>query len=187
MELVSARVSVERNADLLSVVIAPRLSRMQEALLVAWNLAWLLCGAIIFVELLRMPSGSPRSFVIAFLAFWVWFAIRIGRVMLWRLKGFELLRVKDGRLTIKDSILGYGRANDYFIENIQRFGALAIDESTWTWQLNDSFWVMGAERLGFEHLGRKVVFGKGLTQEESQRLATILEAALRKARRSAVQ
>lgn len=187
MEFVSARVSVERKGDQLSVVISPRLSRMQEALLVAWNMAWLLCGVIILVELFRMPAGSQRSFVVAFMAFWSWFAFRIGRVMLWRLKGFELLRLKDGRFTIKDSILGYGRANDYFLDNIQRFGALTIDEGSWSWQLNDSFWVMGAERLGFEHLGRKVVFGKGLTRDEAQRLVTIIEGALRKARRPSVQ
>jgi hypothetical protein len=187
MEFVSERVSIERKGEQLSMVISPRLSRMQEALLVAWNVAWWICGVFILVELFRMPAGSQRSFVIAFMAFWLWFAFRIGRVMLWRLKGFELLRLKDGRFTIKDSILGYGRANDYFLENIQRFGALSIDESSWTWQLNDSFWVMGAERLGFEHLGRKVVFGKGLTHDEAQRLMTIIEAALRKARRQAPQ
>ncbi len=187
MEFVSARVSVERKGEEMSVVISPRLSRMQEALLVAWNLAWLVCGVIILVELFRLPGGSQRTFWVAFMAFWAWFALRIGRVMLWRIKGFELLRLKDGRFTIKDSILGYGKANDYFLENIQRFGQLSIDESSWTWQLNDSFWVIGAERLGFEHLGRKVAFGKGLTREEALHLVPIIEGALRKARRQRAQ
>ncbi len=187
MEFVSGRVSVERTGEQLSVVIAPRLSRLHEALLVAWNLAWWACGVFILLEMVRMPAGSQRTFWIAFMAFWAWFALRIGRVMLWRLKGVELLRLKDGRFTIKDSIFGYGRANDYFTENIQRFGMLAVDESSWTWQLNDSFWVMGAERLGFEHMGRKVVFGKGLSRDEAQGLAPIIEGALRQARRQPVQ
>jgi hypothetical protein len=104
-------------------------------------------------------------------------------VVLWRLKGFELWRLKGGSLTVKDSILGYGRANEYFVENIQRFGPITVDETSWKWQLNDSFWVMGGERLGFEHMGRKVAVGKGLTREETQRLAPVLDRALKEARR----
>ncbi len=104
-------------------------------------------------------------------------------MVLWRLKGFELWRLKEGSLTIKDSIIGYGRANEYFVENIQRFGLIPVDETSWKWQLNDSFWVMGGERMGFEHMGKKVVMGKGLTIEEAQRLAPVLDRALKEARK----
>ena len=107
MEFISERVSVERQADGLSVVISARLPRAKEALLIAWFLAWLACGIYIAMETARMPTGRMRSFFFAFMAFWIWFALRIGRVVLWRLKGFELWRLKDGVLTIKDSIFGY--------------------------------------------------------------------------------
>ncbi len=183
MEFISERISVERKDDGLSVVISARLPRSKEAMLIAWFVAWLACGVYIMTELGQMPAGRMRSFFIAFLAFWTWFALRIGRVVLWRLKGFELLRVKGGVFTIKDSILGYGRANEYFTANIQRFGPIAIDERSWKWQLNDSFWVIGGERLGFEHLGKKVAFGKGLTKEEALRLVPALDKALRTSRR----
>ena len=101
------------------------------------------------------------------------------------MKGFELWRLKDGVLTIKDSIFGYGRANEYFVENIQRFGPIAVEETSWKWQLNDSFWVIGGERLGFEHVGKKVVMGKGLTSEEAERAARLLERALKGSRKKA--
>ena len=184
MEFISERVSVERHPDGLSVVVSARLPRMKEALLVAWLVAWVVCGAYIILELTRMPAGQMRTFFMVFLAFWVWFLFRIGRVVLWRLKGFELWRLKDGRFTIKDSLLGFGRAHDYFVENIQRFGPIAIDETSWKWQLNDSFWVIGGERLGFEHLGRKVAFGKGLTPAEAEQLAREMERAFKAARKA---
>ncbi len=183
MEFISERVSVERGPDALSVVISARLPRAKEALLVVWFLAWVACGVCVALEMARMPQGSQRSFFLAFMAFWAWFVLRIGRVVLWRLKGFEIWRSKDGVLTIKDSIFGYGRANDYFVENIQRFGPLAIDETSWKWQLNDSFWVIGGERLGFEYLKKKVVLGKGLTREEAARAAQLLDAELKKVRK----
>jgi hypothetical protein len=183
MEFISDRVSVEQQPDGLSVVISARLPRYQETLLVVWFLAWLTCGAFVLYELVHIPPGPRRSFFIAFMAFWGWFAFRIGRVVLWRLKGFELWRIREGRLTIKDSIFGYGRAHDYFIENIQRFGPLVIDTASWKWQLNDSFWVIGGERLGFEHAGKKVVLGKGLTEEEAQRAAMLVDKALKRYRK----
>ena len=185
MEFISERVSMEQRADGLSVVISARLSRAKETLLVSWVLAWSVCGILIAVEMASLPAGRMRTYLIVFLVFWAWVAVRIGRATLWRLKGFELWRIKDGRLTVKDSILGFGRANDYFVEIISRFGPLAIDESSWKWQLNDSFWVMGAERIGFECAGKKVAIGKGLTREEAERLVRVMTKALTAARKKA--
>lgn len=187
MEFISERVSVERKADSLSVVISARLPRAKEALLIAWFLAWSVCGIFIAVEAAKLPPGQMRSFFFAFLAFGVWFAVRIGRVVLWRLKGFEIWRLKGDVLTIKDSIFGYGRANEYFVENIQRFGPIAVEETSWKWQLNDSFWVMGGERVGFEHAGKKVVVGKGLTRQEAEGAAQVLERALKASRKQAAK
>ena len=73
------------------------------------------------------------------------------------------------------------------MENIKQFGLLEVDETSWKWQLNDSFWVMGAERLGFTHVEKKVIFGKGLDKEEARRIAVVLERALKQARKASAQ
>lgn len=185
MERISERVSVEQRPDGLSVVITARLPNMQRSLLLAWFTAWTLCGAYFIWELFRTTDKQLELGLSIMLAFWLWFEWRIGGVVLWRLRGFEIWRLKDDRFTIKDSVFGYGRADDYFVANIQRFGPLVIDRKDWKWQLNDSFWVKGAERLGFEHLGKKVAIGKGLTDQESARLAAVVEAALKRVRKKA--
>lgn len=185
MQFVSERVSIDRSAGRLSIVVSPRLSRGKEALLVSWVIAWVACGAYVMYEAWHMTPGRERQFVLAFLAFWLYFLIRIGRVALWRLKGFELLRVKDGVLTIKNSILGFGKARDHFAENIIRLSLLEIDPKSWKWQFNESFWVMGGERLCFEHIGRQVVFGRGLTDEEARQVLALLKAALTRERKQA--
>lgn len=185
MEFLSDRVSVQRKEDVLSIVISPRLSRVNEALLLAWVTAWTLCGAYVVYALFQMSSGQQRSFTLAFMAFWTFFEVRMVRVLLWRMKGFEKWRLKDGTLTIKDEILGNGRASDHFVENIQKLGLIDIDRTSWKWQLNDSFWVMGGERLGFEHMGKKVAFGKGLTDEEAKQVLVTLQEALKMARKRA--
>lgn len=183
MEFISDRVSVEQRPDGLSVVVSARLPRSKETLLVAWAFAWLCCGAYMMWELVRQPAGPLRTYLAVFMGFWLLYAWRIGGVVLWRLKGFELWRLKDGVFTIKDSVFGYGRANDHFVENMQRFGVVAVDETSWKWQLNDSFWVKGGERLGFEYGGRKVVFGKSLTRAEAEKAARLLERAFAQYRR----
>jgi hypothetical protein len=180
MEYLSERVSVDRQADRTSVVISARVGRVKERLLLVWVLAWALCGAYVFYLLPGIPKGEPlRQFLLVFLAFWVYFLIKIGKAALWRLKGFELWRIKNGTLTIKDSLFGYGKATDHFVDNIQKLGLINEDPASWKWQWNQSSWVIGGERLGFEYLGRKVVFGKGLTEEEARRLVPILKDALK--------
>lgn len=185
MEYLSERVSVERDAGRTSVVISARPSKKKEALLVSWTIAWILCGAYIAYARSEMAVGDPlRQYLLAFLAFWAYFLLKVGRATLWRLKGFELWRIKDGSLTIKNSLFGYGKAQVYFVENIQRMGLLNIDPSSWKAQWNDSIWVVGGERLGFEHLGRQVAFGKGLNDQEARDLLHVLKEALREERRN---
>lgn len=183
MEYLSERVSVDRRDGRTSVVISARPSKGREALLVTWTITWLLCGIYIMVARTELQAGDPlRQYLLAFLAFWAYFMLKIGKATLWRLKGFELWRIKDGTLTLKDSLFGYGKATDHFVDNIQKLGLLNMDRSSWKWQWNDSIWVIGGERLGFEYLGRKVVFGKGLTDDEARRLVAILKDALRQQR-----
>ena len=184
MERISDRVTVDRSDGRTSVVINARLPKGKEAMLVAWFVAWIAVGGYVLYERGKLPASDPmRQYLLLFLAFWLYFAVRVGKAVLWRLKGFELWRLKDGIFTIKDSILGYGKARPYFIENIQRLGLLAVDRTSLKWQLNDSFWTIGGERLGFEHLGRKVIFGKGLNDEEAKRVLFVLQDALKRERK----
>lgn len=183
MEQLGQHVSIDRREGRTSVVIEARATRAQRVLLALWLLAWLTAGVVVIIARTKLPAGDPaRQFMLAFLAFWAYFLVMVGRSVLWRWRGVELWRVKDGVLTVKDSIMGYGRARDYFAENIQRLGLISIDRTSWKWQWNDSVWVIGGERIGFEHLGRKVVLGKGLTDDEARRLVSVLKEALRKER-----
>ena len=127
-----------------------------------WVLLWTACGAAFIHQLATMENGAPRAFMIGVCVFWLFYEVRVGRTLLWRMRGFELWRVKNGVFTIKDSIFGYGKARDWFIANISELGVLTINRSDWRFQFTDSFWTMAGERLGFKHIERRVAFGKGL-------------------------
>lgn len=184
MEHLSERVSIDRRDGRTSVVISARTTRGKQTLLITWAVAWIACGIIVILERSKLPAADPaRQYMLAFLAFWAYFAVVIGRAVLWRLKGFELWRIKDGALTIKSSILGYGKAHTYFTANIQQLGLIIMDRDSWKWQWNQSVWVVGGERLGFEHLGKKIVFGRNLTDDEARALVPILKRALKEERK----
>lgn len=186
MEFISERVSYRQQDDSLSVVISSRLPRSKEFLLIGWLLAWTACGYVFLHELSRGVEKDMFIPLVILLAFWIYFEVRIFHVVLWRLKGFELWRVQDGELIIKDSLFRLGKANRYFIANIKRFGLLNMDETSWKWQMSDSFWTRGAERLGFEYHEKKVAFGRGLTKEEAGKLVHLLAGALKRERKSGV-
>ena len=184
MEFIRDRVSVERQGEGSSIVIVSRLPKRQGALLIGWLVAWTLCGVAFLYEFLHGAGPDMRVPLFIMLAFWGYFELRIIRVVLWRKKGFELLRVKDGELTIKNSLYRFGKATRYFIANIQRLGLLNMDETSWKWQMSDSFWTRGAERLGFEYHEKKVAFGRGLTEEEAREVVQLLAAELKRERKA---
>lgn len=184
MEFISDRVSMERQGAGASFVIGARLPKGKETLLLLWLLAWTACGMAFLYEAVRGPAPDARVPLFILLAFWAYFELRMMRAVLWRRKGFELWRVLDGELTIKNSLYHFGKANRYFIANIQRLGLLNMDKTSWKWQMSDSFWTRGAEQIGFEYMGRKVAFGRGLTGEEAQQLVRLLAAELKRERKT---
>lgn len=186
MEFISERVSVEQPAEGgMSVVISNRLPKTRRYLLLGWLVAWTGCGMAFLYELASGTDQDLRVPLVVMLSFWAYFEVRIARVVLWRTKGFELWRLKEGELTVKDSLFGFGKANHYFVANIQRFGLLNVEKDSWKWQLSDSFWTRGAEQLGFEYHGKKVAMGRGLTDAEARALAQQFGTALKRERKTA--
>ncbi len=185
MEFISDRVSIERQGSGTSFVISARLPKRQEQLLLGWLAVWSLCGmAFLYEALYRRVPGMVVPLLVM-LAFWAYFELRILRVWLWRTKGFEIWRVLEGELIIKNSLFRFGKADRYFIANIQRFGPLNMDKTSWKWQMSDSFWTRGAEQLGFEYHDKKVAFGRGLTEQEAHKLVQLLSAELKRERKVA--
>lgn len=185
MEFISERASIERQGNSASFVISARLPKKQLVLLVLWLSVWTLCGLAFVYEASVNRSPELRMPLWVMLAFWAYFELRILRVLLWRTKGFELWRAMEGELVIKNSLFGYGKASRYFIANIQRLGLLNMDKASWKWQMSDSFWTRGAEQLGFEYQGRKVAFGRGLSEQEAGRLVHLLAQELKRERKAA--
>jgi hypothetical protein len=109
------------------------------------------------------------------LSFWVFFEIRIGKALLWRKYGMEFLKLEDGQLFIKNSIKGYGKALPYFCANIKNIYLLDKKDTSPLAFLENSFWFVGGETIGFYHKDKLVKLGKQLRKEEAKKLVEFLK------------
>jgi len=174
------QVSYRLKPDGCSVVITARTERWKETLLVVWVLAWTICGAYFLYELSLPHPRETKMALVIMLFFWFYFELKIGRAMLWRLWGYEQVLFSKGRFSIKRSIKGYGKRHDYFTDNINHFHKVDMPANSFLSFMENSFWVLGGERIYFEHLSKKVALGRQLDEETTVKLISFLNKQLTK-------
>ncbi len=179
MEFISDNVSVDQSKGRLSVVISQKLEGWKKSLFVTWFVFWSCCGVYFIVALTTEPARETKLMILVLLVFWTYYAWKIGKALMWRLKGVEQWRVLDGVLTVKDSINGFGKPKKYFAENIQKFGLMEIDKASWKWHMSNSIWQIGGERIGFEYFGKRIGIGKGLSDRDAEQVVHKVGKALK--------
>ena len=112
--------SVQRSEGRFSVVISGKVEPWKEALLFAWVFAWTACGIYFLYTFLNATDRDLKLGLMVMLIFWAYFEMRIGKALLWRKFGKELIRLKDGVLSFKNDINGYGKSQDHFVQNIEK-------------------------------------------------------------------
>lgn len=189
-KMLSERVSFRRTPEELTVVITQEVSRMKEALLFAWLMAWFAIGCVfVYYWLIESEAGSSdRIFFAISTAFWLYFFVKIMKVYLWRKIGKELLRIKDETLSYRMAFGRMGKVQNFSTGQIKKFGTVPYDFTKFGEFMDRSSWVIGGDMLGFEYRTKKILFGKQLNDQEARQLARIIEKGLReipaRARRS---
>lgn len=179
-QTIGDRISFDRSANELTVVITQQISRKKETIFLLWLLALLLAGGAFINYWISNPAGSSdRVFFMVCTAFIAFFLVRYGKVFLWRKIGREMIRIKGEEMSIKNAFGSYGRAQFFNTNNVHRFGVIPYDFTKFGQFMDRAFWEMGGETLGFEHGGRKYRFGKQLDEREAERLARVIDKCLR--------
>lgn len=182
IKYLSDRISYQQKDDAMSIVISGKTERWKEAALIAWVLAWTASGIYFIYQLGQDLPRETKMGIFIFLFFWLYFEVRVGRALLWRLWGFEQIRFTPGQMSIKRNIKGYGKRADYFLQNIDAFKKVEVSNRSLIASMEESFWVVGGERLYFDHLGKKIGLGLQLNPEEANRLLELLQRQLKKFR-----
>jgi hypothetical protein len=180
MKWIGERISFLDKKDSISFVIYPPKLGRKKGLLITWFLLWLLIGGYVTSQMFKDYNDQEKLALFIFMIFWLYFAIRVLRTMLYLFFGREYIKLDKNVLRIKRSIGSYGNTKQYFIENITKFSLIAMKENSFQKVYDDSLWVRGSNRIQFEFFQKRISFGRKLEEKDSKMMFQILTKRIEK-------
>jgi len=175
---IGTRTTWLRHPDALTVVITQEVPPKTFLAIAVWYGGWVLAGAGMAYGAATAASADERLFLVICLAFWAFFAVRIGKVLLWRRIGRESLRVKAGALTYKRAWGTWGRAEEFDLADVTRLEVVKRDPRKFLEVLDIEPWIIGGESLRMRYRGRTVPMALQLEAREAAALAAVLDRAI---------
>ena len=176
---IGKRIVVKRNHREIIIEISQRVKRWQETLMLLWLIAWTFCGIVFLYHAFAGSNRSEQIFFIICSSVFLFFFVRIGKVFLWRIKGREIISISNGKIQLQNAFGSRGKKEIFLFENIFKLGIIKRDPTSFLGFLDESFWVIGGERVGFSYAGQKIRLGKQLSPKDSELLIRVLESGLR--------
>jgi hypothetical protein len=177
-KFIGKRISVRRSKGEIHIAITQQIERWQEATLVAWILAWLFCGVVIISNAFT-AAGSMQIMLIVVSSLWLYFFVRVLKAYLWRKLGREIIVMRSGKMSLKNAFGQLGKTEEFNYQHIFKLGLVKRDPANFFAFLDDSFWVIGGERIGFNYSGQKIRLGKQLSIKDAELLIRVLESGMR--------
>jgi hypothetical protein len=148
-------------------------------LMLGWLMLWLACGAVVVWQLWMPMPRENKLILFVYLAFWAYFAFRVWNAFWWRKNGVEIIRLSITGLTYEKRVNGRGLPMPYSYEGITSLQVSEPGKSSFAAVMEDSYWVIGAERLVFFYNGKKIGLGLQLSKKESEEVFRELEKSLK--------
>lgn len=179
MKQIGNKITFVNDKDKLTVVISSKVEKWKEISLLIWVFLWTICGAIFIYFFTKAEVQKEQLFYVIVLSFWLYFEFRIGKALLWRLFGKELLKIDSDKFYFKKSILGYGKSSSFFIENIKEpFEVVDYKRNNLVENLEDSFWTIGGGRLKLPYNSKVLDFGFQISENDAKLLCRLLQSTI---------
>ena len=188
---IGARVTYEwqdrgTEAEQLQVSITQGTTASNMAMLSVWMVLWLgLEAAVLYFWLQGSSEGNAAVGYAIYSAFWAFFAFRIGKVLIWRMRGREVITVDRRGISIA-LVFGQRGLPDFFAHGAYT-GLSRIEENPTQIlrTFEQAFWSMGGETLQFSGGKRTMVFGKQLSDRDADGLLRLMRPATQRLSRKA--
>lgn len=167
MKWIGERISFVDNKEKLTVVIYPPNIGIKYKLLITWSVFWLAIGIYVTSQLAYVTNQKEQITIIIFLSFWLYFAVRVGKTLIYLTWGREYLKIDKEGLHIKIATGKYGRSKRYFFENLQRFDVIEMKETSFQAVYESSAWVKGSNKISFDYLDKIQTFGRKLNEKDT--------------------
>jgi hypothetical protein len=189
MKWIGTRISYVDKDNKTTFIIQPEHPAITKALIGAWFCMWIAIGAVVTWYWATHPMKKELQLILlVFMIFWLYYFIRVGRSFFWLMWGKEMLKIDKISLTVKNSIKGYGKAKEFYLENIDKIRVSVPEKNSFQTAWENSPWIRGGERIEFDYMGKTVRFGRKLDEKESKLLFQVvtkrIEDHLRKKKQS---
>ncbi len=192
---IGERISTYTDRDYTSIIIYPKRERWKEALLIAWVIGFTFVGLYMIYLLFfgldtidnSMIEGDPNEvlrnqkiYTAVFIGFWAYFEYKVVNGLLWLLFGKEMIKIDAEKVSIKPSIMGYGKAHIYFNENIKQIELVEHKKFSFGFDYENAFWRKGTDSLVFDHLNKTVTFGRKVSEKNAKLLMRFMVDRVKK-------
>lgn len=183
MSNIGTRIEVEKNADSVQVTIRAYRENSKQSFLLVWVLFWTACGIYILSQL--FGGGLPedlRTFFIIWGGFWAYFEYKAVYAYRWRNWGKEVIEIRENRMSLWRLVGKRGIPRHYSLDFIKDLRLLEDSSNSFVRTMNNSYWVVGGETIGFDYQGKLVGFGLQLDQKDASALSSLLKHEVRERR-----
>lgn len=175
MKWIGERISFVDDKQKTTFVIYPESKGIVKSLMGAWFAMWIAIGSIIIWSYFVFELKEQLKLIlIIFLVFWLYYAVKVGRSFFWILWGKELIKVNEAALVYKRSIKNYGKATNYYLENIKKIRMYQPKETSLQAVWENSPWVRGGERIEFDYMGKTIRLGRKLNDRDCKLFFNLL-------------
>lgn len=178
-KFIGKRMSVVKNKEFIRIEVSQQVERWQEALLIAWLAAWTMCGGVFVYYAFGATDFMQRIFFAVLTAMWLYFFVRIAKVFFWRKIGKEVITISHGSLSLQNAFGKRGRVENFSFHNMFKLGLVKQEPTNFFNFLDNSFWIIGGDRIGFSYSGQKIRLGKQLSTKDAEMLIRIIESGMR--------
>jgi hypothetical protein len=177
---IGPRIVVTKSSDQeIQIEIDQKVERWKLSMLLSWLLAWAYCGGVFIYYAVVAQALSDRIFFIVSTSLWLYFFVRIGKAFLWRRIGKEKIWIRPGEMEIQNAFGSKGKKEKLKLKAIQKLGIIKSDPGNFLAFLDDSFWVIGGERIGFVHGSTNYRVGKQLDIRSAENLVRVMDSAIK--------
>jgi hypothetical protein len=135
-----------------------------------WLVLWSLGGVIAFSEMIRHKSGPPGGVLAAAIVAWALADLCVAIFWLWFAFGREVITISEGKLVVRNEILGHGRNKTFPLPHVTKLRASGLFGSLYTWSGMFKIYGLSEGVIAFECDGRTHRFGKLLDENEAQEI-----------------
>lgn len=170
MDYIGKRISIKRKEDETSIVILSTVDKLKKRLLFLWFVLWTVSGIFVFSQYFFIKDEQTRIAIIVWFGFWAYFEYKTFTAVMWRSYGVEKIKLRDRKLFYKRDRAGKGKIKVYEFDFMKDFKVIETKENSFFENLNNSYWVIGGEKLTFDYYGKEIKLGLQLDETDAKAL-----------------